>query len=482
MMAERFTARLARYQDLILVAIVTLAAWAMRMAFLSRAPLFVSKDSQSYFLPAWDLIHGGDFQLGLRRTPGYPLFLAAEQLLLGPDLQAIAFAQHLLGVLTAVMAYFLGAAAFGRAAGLVGGMLVALSAPMIVYEHYLLSEALFTAFLTGALLLLVTAVRQPTHRTAFLAGLGLGLAALVRPVAQVLAPWLMLGLAMARWGRWRDASVLVLLALVGLAAALLPWTLRNRLTQDLGGTTTFGRTLIARTAYHDRGFTFYEPGWGDEGDPLRVEARKIVQDGANRRQSDGTIAGRLRQELNLSAVQVNGLMREVALEAIARRPWYFIQGSASMAVRIFVGIEERVRNHAEEIKDVVWETRTSHLLQRATPAQSREQGEAQQVLNVYQPAHFSGLLALMFALGTVGALLRPEWRPALVLPLAVITHIGLSAALDGPQERYRYPMDPAISVVVGGGLLAVVEAVRSVICRLRALRGLLTRAQPRVAQ
>jgi hypothetical protein len=224
--------------------------------------------------------------------------------------------------------------------------------------------------------------------------------------------------------------------------------------------------LIARTAYYDRGFTFYEPGWGDVGDPRLVRARQIVQAGARRRDSDGTIAGRLRQEMDLGPVEVNAIMRDIAIEAIAKRPWYYAEGSLEMALRIFTGIEERVRNHLDEVKDVTWEPRTAHLLERPNPSQQPGQREAQAILNVYQPSEHSTLLAVLFAAGLVGSAVRPSWRVALPVGLGAVMHILFSAAVDGPQERYRYPMDPAIAVMVGGGIATIVWVVGSLARRL----------------
>lgn len=450
-----------RHLDALLVALIVGLAVGLRLAFLDRAPLFVSKDSQSYFLPAWDLVHGNGFQLGLRRTPGYPIFLALVQMLSGADLRSIALAQHLLGAVTAAFAFGIGRIAFGRVAGATGGVLVALSAPLIVYEHYLLTESLFTFAITGAMLLLVVALRLPHWPSVYIAGLTLGLAALVRPIGQLLAPIFILSLALVRLPRWRSAVLAGVVCGLGIATALLPWAVRNRLMQGLESPTTFGRTLIARTAYYDRGFTFYEPGWGDVGDPKIVRARQIVQNGARRRESDGTIAGRLRQELDLGPLEVNAVMRDVAFEAIARRPWYFIEGSLEMALRIFTGIEERVRNHLDEVKDVTWEPRTTHLLERPPPSQQPGQRETQAILNVYQPNQFASPLAALFILGVFGSAARSNWRVALPVGIGAVLHILVSAAVDGPQERYRYPIDPAIAVMVGGGGATIVWIVRS---------------------
>jgi hypothetical protein len=244
---------------------------------------------------------------------------------------------------------------------------------------------------------------------------------------------------------------------LGLATALVPWAVRNRLVNDLGSTTTFGRTLIARTAYYDRGFTFYAPGWGDLGDERTVAARRIVQEGANRRQSDGTIAGRLRQELDLGPIEANNLMRIVAMEAIERRP--------DFAWMIFDGQEERARNHLDEVKDVTWDPRTAPLLPgKPAPGQDRD---AQQILNIYQPARYSELLCIVALLGLLGGIIRGQWRHSLVITAAATLHIVFSAALDGPQERYRYTVDPLISVVIGGGAVTAAWLMTSLVRLMR---------------
>ena len=76
-----------------------------------------------------------------------------------------------------------------------------------------------------------------------------------------------------------------------------PWVLRNALEKGNPSASTFGRTLINRTAYYDRGFVFDVPGRPDP-DPRTQRAREIVQDSARQHQPDGVIAARIRQELD----------------------------------------------------------------------------------------------------------------------------------------------------------------------------------------
>src|SRR3954464_12939040 len=107
---------LRRHPDAVCLGIVLLAAATFKLGFALRIAPFIAKDSQAYFLPAFDLVHSGQFELGLRRTPGYPLLLAGALMLVGDDLRGIVLLQHLLGIATAGLAYLLGRLAAGESA------------------------------------------------------------------------------------------------------------------------------------------------------------------------------------------------------------------------------------------------------------------------------------------------------------------------------------------------------------------------------
>jgi 4-amino-4-deoxy-L-arabinose transferase-like glycosyltransferase len=435
------------------VGALLLAALLVRLAFHDRSPVFVSKDSQSYFLPGWELARAQPFELGQRRTPGYPLFIAAVILALGEDLQAVALAQHLLGIATVGVTYLLGRLTFGRGAGLVAGFLVALSGPLLIYERYVMSETLFGLLLGLTLLAGAVAVRRrASGRRWLLAGAALGLTILTRPVAQLLIPLLCVAALLANGRDWRRGFSGAAALLVGVAVIQGPWVFHNALEKGNPAASTFGRTLIARTAYYDRGFVFAVPGEPDP-DPRRQRAREIVQDGARQHESDGIIAGRLRQELNLGPVEVNALMRDIAMGAILRNPVHYLESTVAFTQEIFVGVDERLREHYEEYRDVnPWDDRIRALVRPPTDEQLSERPSANRVVNLYQPARYAPVLAGLFALGIALGLLVPRYRLALLPACAVAILLLAHAALDGPVERYRYPLDPQISVLVGGGL------------------------------
>jgi hypothetical protein len=474
------------HPDACCLLVVALVAVAFKLGFALRIPAFIAKDSQAYFLPAYDLIHSGQFELGLRRTPGYPLFLAGALGLVGDDLRGILLVQHLLGVATAVLAFALGRLTFGRdpavgrVVGMTAGLLTAVSAPLVAYEHYLLTETLFAFVVTAMLVCLVWAIRSGRGRLWLLGGLLVGLATMVKPIAQGFLPIALAGayLAAASWHpvawRWprvrvswpapsRSAMVAVGLVVFGYGLAIAPWTVRNQLTYNLATPSTFGRTLIARTASYDHGFRFVDPARPDP-DPRRERAARIVQQGADRGDSDGTIAQRLRQDLDLDPIEVNAVMRDLALQAIARQPLYFVDGSLRFALRIFNGIEIRLRDHEAERRDVVWDDRTRRLLD--VPRSDDDARAASQLLRVWQPSVWAPLPLVLFGLGIVIGL-TASGRPGLLLGAIVGFLIVASAALNGPQERYRYPVDPAIAVLMAGGVASLVAMVAEQMVRSR---------------
>ena len=177
-----------------------------RLAFTFRAPLFVVNDSLSYVLPAWELIHGEGFFPLFKRPPLYPLLVAKILWLFGEDPQAIATVQHTLGLAIVALTFALGFLLAGRIGGVIGGLLSAVSGPLILTEHYLMSETLFCFTLTLAITLFIIAERRESGRLATLTGAFLALAVLTRPIAQLLLPLFVLWLLYRYRGHKRAAA------------------------------------------------------------------------------------------------------------------------------------------------------------------------------------------------------------------------------------------------------------------------------------
>jgi 4-amino-4-deoxy-L-arabinose transferase-like glycosyltransferase len=447
--------------------LVLAAGLVMRLVLAGVAPFFLEGDSQTYLLPAWELARGEGFNPELRRTPGYPLLIAASFWSLGEDLERLALVQHLLGLATAGLTFLIARQLFGPLAGLLSGLAVALSGPQLIYERYVMTEALFGFALAALVLMMLAALRRPSRNLLLLGGLCIGMAALVRPVAQAVLPLFLLSL-LVFLPRWRPALKAAGLALLGYALIIAPWTLRNLVEHETpaasGG---LGRSLIARTVKYD---SLFDWKWLSEtyegGDDLASRERMLLY-----RKRGNIPEGRsvrpyqdaLINELGLTQSQAESAMREIAIEAIARRPVDYLAGSLLFTVQIFRGREESLQGHWRQraSKDWAeqWDNRLDYLATPLTPQQLQGQNVAAAVTDLYQPARFSWLLAVLFLLGSLMAWLEPARRPALLLGGITLTLLALSAFLDGPVPRYRYPLDPLILAVAAGGLTTGVGAL-----------------------
>ena len=444
----------ARHPDVCAVLLLGVVALVPRVILLLRAPAFVTNDSLSYLLPGFDLATGLGFDPPFKRPPGYPDFVAGALWFFGQqDLRGLLLLQHLGGLATVGLTYLLGRLLWGRAAGWLAGLLLALSGPLVITEHYVMSEALFGVLLLATILAAVTALRGRRLGLLALAGVLLGGAALTRPVAQLLLPVLAL-LALATWPRWRPSLVALGLLAACYLLVVLPWMARNSAVQHsftlAGG---LGEGLAVRTIRLDQDFDFRAPPGPDS---LRRE-REIYREEA-RQGSVYALAARLRNELGLSPLEADRAMRDIALGAIRQKPLYYVGGSIDMFLKMFAGRPVRLRQDWQPWRGIAWEDRVQHLLPSPPPGQDSQLEVAQAAVSLYDPARWWPLLAALFVVGCGAAARRPDRVAALLPATAAIGPLLISAFLVGIEWRYRYPLDPLIDVTVAGGALALIHA------------------------
>jgi len=463
-------ARLGWRLDLLTVGLLLLACFSVRLAFYDSAPPFLNPDSAGYYVPGRNLASGDGFDLGLRRTPTYPLFIAAAVSVLGEDLQALVTLQHVLfGPLLVALTYLLGRLVADRALAMAAAFLTAVSGPLLLYEHYVMTEVPFAILLLGVLIALIMAARHLDARWSVLTGLLLGLLILCRPVAQILVPIVAVVLLLGPGG-WRRRLLVV--ALTGTCAALvvLPWMAYNARTQGAFVIAGSGRFLLARTLKMDPGGFVFDTPQGVIEDDTKAAARRIVQEEAAR-DRPGSVAQRLRDELGLSDAEAYPLMQSFAIEAIRNRPGYFISSSLAAFFDIAVGRPINVRREGIAVADADFERRARAALRK--PLYPLDAPRAQGLLSIYDPARYGIIVPLLFVAGLVVALLDRARRWLLLTAVVALVLIGSSAALVGPELRYRYPQDPLIALVACS---AIVTAARLIVVRLRRPR----RAAPEI--
>ncbi|MCC7104436.1 MAG: glycosyltransferase family 39 protein [Chloroflexi bacterium] len=456
------------------VALVALVALVLRAAFLFRAPMFIIGDSENYFWPGYQLARGLGFDLDLRRTPLYPLFIAGVVSTIGEDLFALALAQHLLGVATAVLAALLARRLFGRWAGLAAGLLVALSGSQVLSEHNVMAEPLFTTLIAASALLGVVALQRTSldrWQAVCLAssGMTLALAALARPIGLALLPVLPVLLLLQRPGLKRWFVTTVVFA-VSVSAVLVPWSVRNALQHErLSIDGVPGQTLVGRTVRHDR-FTFWDPTtMAPDPDPRRQKARELMQDAAERGSFITPLRRRITQSLGVTDQQANLLMRDLAVQAIIHQPAYFLHGTLLNFVALTGGWPERPREYWDTRRDAgsreEWEAYPSikRLLGPPDPVQERQFGRAEQLVG-FQLGRAGPLVSLLALVGILLPLILPSdgrrrWE-ALLPALWAATLVLVAVALVGPVQRYRFPAEPLLAALAVGGVAELIGLAR----------------------
>ena len=395
-------------------AAVFLVALALRLLHvwqLRRAPFFSFLLGDALAYDAWARrIAAGDW-LGSEvfyQAPLYPYLLGAWYALAGPGLVPLRVLQAVLGALACGLITVAGARLFGRAAGIVAGLLLACHGPAIFFDA-LVQKAVLDVLLVSLLVLLVALlIERVSAARSFGAGIALGLLALSRENALVLLPVLLVWL----WLRGRRRLAPALLLGAGMSLVLAPVALRNLAvggeflvtTSQLGPNLYIGNHEGATGTYvplrTGRGSASYE----------RRDAVELAEAALGRRLTPG---------------EVSSYWRNRALAWIADHPgdWLRLQGrklllawSATEAMDT-----EDLDTHADWSRPLRWTAAVSHF----------------------------GLLAPLALLGIWWT--RARWRELWVLHASIVVYVASVVAFY-VVARYRYPLVPMLAPFAGAAL------------------------------
>jgi 4-amino-4-deoxy-L-arabinose transferase-like glycosyltransferase len=193
-----------------LIAVLALAAGLRAIGSRSGLPLPLLNPDEANIVPrAWDIVHGGGLDPGWYDYPSL-LFLVLAPTQIGfddPSYGAARVVAVALGILGVAATWWLGRAAYGRAAGLVGAVGVAVATTHVAYSRMAVTDVLLTLGVTVTLALLVAGRIE-------WAGLTLGLAASAKYPGGVLV----VPLVVAAWAEWRRLAFAAALAAAAFAA------------------------------------------------------------------------------------------------------------------------------------------------------------------------------------------------------------------------------------------------------------------------
>jgi 4-amino-4-deoxy-L-arabinose transferase-like glycosyltransferase len=161
-------------------------------------------------------------------APLYPYVVAALFRATGVSTLAVVLFQVLLSVVDVWLIILLGRRLFDDRVGLVAGMLTALYGPLVFYTGFLLKETLGVVVIDAFLFSAVWTISAGAWRWSAVPGFLLGLTALIRPnylpMAAIVLAWIWFEFHKRHWVKPLAAGCLFV---VGMAAAVLPVTVRN---------------------------------------------------------------------------------------------------------------------------------------------------------------------------------------------------------------------------------------------------------------
>lgn len=256
-------ARLPSLAGISRLQVILLAALAVRLAHVLWGPEVPPQDTADYDEIARNLLSGEGFvardnwfghPMRSWRPPLYPILLAGVYGLVGYSHLAVKLVQVLLGTGTVWAVYAISSRLHPASAWLAAAVAVVYG-PLVVSTNEIMSEALFTCLLTWTVFLTLEAGGAAATRRAVMAGMGVGLSALTRPVGLLLWPATLAVAALQGSGRWlaggsarRAWLVRAAWLSAGVAGSVCPWTLRNAAVHGaFVPISTHGGFIIARS-------------------------------------------------------------------------------------------------------------------------------------------------------------------------------------------------------------------------------------------
>lgn len=163
------------------------------------------------------------------RPPGYPFFLAAVYQCLGSSPITIRLVQHLIGICCGFLVFLLVRRWFGDAMALLSAALAVGTWFMVYYEGILNAPVLLAPLIVLILGSLARQIEGPSLKHGFIAGLFLGLYAVIRPEILTFFPLAALWLLSLAPRGFRMKTYGVPIVAMGLGAGLIiaPVTIRN---------------------------------------------------------------------------------------------------------------------------------------------------------------------------------------------------------------------------------------------------------------
>jgi 4-amino-4-deoxy-L-arabinose transferase-like glycosyltransferase len=386
------------------------------------------KDGEYHRL-ALEIIHNGSFP-SASRTPGYPVFLALLYMLFGVKIWGVALVQILLDVITVTLTYFLAMEMLdSKPAAKVAAFLYAASFLPAFYTSKIMTETLFTFLFILSILILIRSLKRGGVGGFAIAGILMGLAALVRPILQyymviVVFFTMCTGLPIRRKLQMSAAIILVFAAVVSV------WGFRNYFMYDHFALTTIKGNNLSRD------YAAFVKANLENIDVM--EARK---------QLDGNSLEGVTNPFEESKIRQKNAMKYISEHPLPYLK-YHLKGSLSM----FIGTSKGAIMQLFGLRPA--SQPDLHLSESFTDKLARTLKNSRD--EYFLTPILGAKLFLEYAFCAIGLLMMLYKNKKLYVLLVLVTIIyyaGLTGVLGNP--RYRVPIVPLYLVVSAYGIYGV---------------------------
>src|SRR5258708_4776619 len=221
---------------------VTKVEWGVTVEYKEAAQVLLRGDYSNYFHNLYYMTH----------PPGYQIMLALIYKFVGSSDRAIQMVQIVGDAIAVVIVFLIVSGLLSRTAGVIAGLLVAVSPQLSYYPSLLLPDSISVLPILLAVYCLVLAYRRPRIFLFVLAGVFVGVSCWLRANALLLAPFMTAALPIlfSRGRRLRYAGALVL----GSMLLILPITIKNYLVfhQFIPLSLGSGQKLLEGIAEYDQ--------------------------------------------------------------------------------------------------------------------------------------------------------------------------------------------------------------------------------------
>lgn len=199
-------------------------------------------DTARYEKPALNLLHNGSLAIdpesintsSLSTTPGYSLFIAGIYSLLGEDRYFLVLVQILTSSLTILIIFFIAKKLWTTRIALIASILMAVEPLQILYSQIVISETLFTLFITFSVLSIIylfsSKDKHSQYKWALILGFSIACSTMIKPVSYYLVVVIIIGLALSRnqlGYKWKHLARVLVITMLPAILMYSAWQVRN---------------------------------------------------------------------------------------------------------------------------------------------------------------------------------------------------------------------------------------------------------------